>query len=75
MANNANLQQNGEIVTLWDVSTPGACVQYQVASVSAREWMSIQPARYVEKLSAGQTPDPTKSGLNRIITDSRVSSD
>ena len=71
----ANLQQRSNIVTIWDVSTPGACQQLQISSVGAREWMDRAPSRYVETLTAGQTPDPTKSGNNRVIIDSRVSGD
>jgi hypothetical protein len=69
----ANLQQYGEnIVTIWDLNDPSGIAQLQISSVGAREFMDRAPARYVEFLTAGQTPGP-KTGANRIIIDSRVS--
>ncbi|KJC35648.1 hypothetical protein UP09_30970 [Bradyrhizobium sp. LTSP885] len=67
----ANLQQHSNLITIWNVSNPSACVQYQISSVGAREFMD-RDANYVETLTAGQTPDPTKSGRNRIIIDGFV---
>jgi hypothetical protein len=70
----ANIAQSTDgLCTLWDISNPAACVQYQLYSVDAREWQDRNPGQYVEFLGPGQTADPTKSGFKKVVIGSRVS--
>jgi hypothetical protein len=69
MANLTQSSDNG-VVTIWDTNDNS---QLQISSVGAREFIDRGAGRYVEFLAPGQVPNPAKSGVNKVIIDSRVS--
>jgi hypothetical protein len=57
------------VVSIWDLNDNS---QLQISSVAAREFIDRGAGRYAEFLPAGQVPGP-RSGVNKVIIDSRVS--